>query len=193
MMSNESPTTVKLGARKRRGVRLAFPKLFTPEAFGPGAPEKYQATFLIENDDEETLTEVRAAMNAAGADMWPKTWNDPKFRKQVNIRGLQDGDKKSQYDGFEDHHYVGATSADRPTLVDSDRTTPLVEADGRPYSGCYVVGMVDFWAQDNQYGKAINASLLGVMFLRDGKSFGGAKVAGPDAFADIEDDDDPMD
>ena len=182
------PQVVKLGLHKKRGVRLAFPKIWTPEAFGPGSPAKFQATFLIENEDTVTLNAVRKAMGAAGRAQWPKQWDDAKFRKQVNVRGLQDGDRKAQYDGFETHHYVGATNAKRPPIADLNGNL-LVESDGRPYGGCYVVGEVQFWGQDNQYGKAINASLLSIQFLRDGDSFGGGRVAAPDSFANLEDDD----
>lgn len=40
--------------------------------------------------------------------------------------------------------------------------------------------MVEFWAQDNNYGKRVNATLLGVQFVRDGAAFaGGTTGAAP--------------
>ncbi len=72
----------------------------------------------------------------------------------------------------------------RPTVIDRDRTA-LIQADGRPYAGCYVNAVVDIWAQDNNFGKRINASLSGVQFLRDGDAFAGGGVAAPDDFDDI--------
>ena len=45
--------------------------------------------------------------------------------------------------------------------------------------------MIDIWAQDNNFGKRVNASLGGVQFLRDGDAFAGGGVAAPDDFDDI--------
>jgi hypothetical protein len=46
--------------------------------------------------------------------------------------------------------------------------------------------VVELWAQDNQYGKRINASLGGVQFAKDGESFGGGgNVVEADDFDDL--------
>lgn len=45
--------------------------------------------------------------------------------------------------------------------------------------------MIDVWAQDNNFGKRINASLGGVQFLRDGDAFAGGGVASEEDFDDI--------
>ena len=63
---------------------------------------------------------------------------------------------------------------------------PLTAADGRPYAGCYVIANVELWAQDNNYGKRINASLRGVQFLRDGDAFSGGGAASEDEFDEVE-------
>ncbi|MWN55950.1 ssDNA-binding protein, partial [Escherichia coli] len=52
-------------------------------------------------------------------------------------------------------------------------------------AGCYVNAVIDIWAQDNNFGKRINASLGGVQFLRDGDAFAGGGVASADDFDDI--------
>lgn len=73
-------------------------------------------------------------------------------------------------------------SKGRITILDRDRS-PLTQADGRPYSGCYGNMMIDIWAQNNSWGKRINATLTGVQFTRDGEAFGGgAAAASPDEF-----------
>ncbi|WP_244126983.1 ssDNA-binding protein, partial [Xylella fastidiosa] len=63
--------------------------------------------------------------------------------------------------------------------------TPLAAQDGRPYAGCYVNANIELWAQDNNYGKRINASLGGVQFLRDGEAFAGGGVASVEDFEDL--------
>jgi hypothetical protein len=44
---------------------------------------------------------------------------------------------------------------------------------------------VEVWAQDNQHGKRINASLLGVQFVRDGEKLAGGSTATADDFEAI--------
>ncbi len=58
-------------------------------------------------------------------------------------------------------------------------------ADGKPYSGCYVNGIVDIWAQDNGFGRRLNATLKGVQFVKDGDAFSGGTAVSADAFDDL--------
>ena len=66
-----------------------------------------------------------------------------------------------------------ATKA-RPRVLDRDKS-PLTQSDGRPYSGCYVNVSIDIWAQDNKFGKRVNAKLLAVQFHADGEAFSGGE------------------
>ena len=97
---------------------------------------------------------------------------------------LHDGDLKSNYDGFPGNLYVSARSTTRPLVINNDKS-PLTEQDGKPYAGCYVNASIELWAQDNNYGKRVNASLRGVQFLRDGDAFAGGGAASEDEFDDI--------
>ena len=104
---------------------------------------------------------------------------------------MADGDEKD-YDGYENHMSLKAASNKRPTLIDRDKT-PLAEEDGVLYAGCYVNAIVDFWVQDNQYGKRINSNLLGVQFFKDGDEFGAGDTDVTndfESFDDFDDDDD---
>ena len=72
--------------------------------------------------------------------------------------------------------------------------TPLTEDDNVIYGGCYVNAIIELWAQDNNYGKRINANLLGVQFHKDGEPFGGGGVSvKADDFDDVSGDDDDFD
>lgn len=108
---------------------------------------------------------------------------------------LHDGDDKSNYAGFEGTRYLSPSADTRPTVVDRDKS-PLAEDDGRIYSGCYVNAKVEIWVQDNQWGQRVNATLLGVQFVKDGDAFGaGAPPPNPDDFPDLDasdDGDDPL-
>jgi len=77
--------------------------------------------------------------------------------------------------GYADMSYITARNKVRPIVVDRDKT-PLIEADGKPYGGCYVNVSVDVYAMDKPgMGKSVNATLLAVQFVEDGESFGGSK------------------
>ena len=95
-----------------------------------------------------------------------------------------DGDLKATYDGFAGNLYVSARNPIRPLVLNSDKS-PLTEADGKPYAGCYVNVSLELWAQDNNYGKRVNATLMGVQFYCDGDAFAGGGVASEDDFDDV--------
>ena len=48
-----------------------------------------------------------------------------------------------------------------------------------------VNAIIEIWPQDNQFGKRVNASLLGVQFVKDGERLAGGGVAAADDFEAI--------
>ena len=170
-----------------RNVRLAFPQLFTPSAFDDNQEPRYQATLLIPNGDPQ-IEKLHAEALAVAQGKWGAKWDT--IKGMVTRRYLRDGSEKPAYDGFQGHVFVSANNKKRPTVIDRDRS-PLVAQDGKPYGGCFVNASVEIWAQDNKYGKALNASLLGVQFVRDGDSFGGSRVADASEFDDLSEAEEP--
>ena len=90
-------------------------------------------------------------------------------------------------EGYPNNHYIKARNKVRPLVIDKDRTKILDESTGRPYGGCYVNANIEIYAQDNGFGKRINASLKGVQFFRDGDAFSGGAPASEDDFDDLSD------
>lgn len=183
MSAEKSPYQITLP-----NVRLAFPDLFeATQVQGTGDPA-YRATFLVPANSD-TRKKIDAIIKQLAKD----TWKDKADKILASIEGIPnkicwiDGNKRA-YDGYEDNWALSASrrvASGRPTVIDADRS-PLSATDGKPYSGCYVYGIVKFWAQDNEHGKAIRCELLGVQFFRDGDSFGGGtKAADSDDFADL--------
>lgn len=172
---------------KLQNVRLAFPVLFEPKSFnGEGTPA-FSASFIF-GQDHPAVAALQAAIDTVGKEKWKDRW--PQMKKQMEAQdrtALHDGDLKSNYTGFEGNLYVSSRNKSRPQVVDRD-ATPLVEADGKPYAGCYVNANIELWAQDNQYGKRINATLRGVQFLKDGDAFIGSVASNEDEFQAIADD-----
>lgn len=69
--------------------------------------------------------------------------------------------------------------------LNSNLKSSGILADGRPYAWYFAKGVVDIRAQDNNFGKRINASLGGVQFLHDGDASAGGGVAGTNDLDDI--------
>tara|TARA_R100001143_G_C3360997_1_gene135683 strand:- start:16365 stop:16946 length:582 start_codon:yes stop_codon:yes gene_type:complete len=162
-------------------VRLAFPQLFEAKAVNQGDKPAFSASFLL-TPDHPDLPKLKQAIKEVAEAKW-------KDKADEILRGLvaadkvclHNGDTKSQYDGYAGNFFVSARGQVRPLIIDRDRSQ-LSEADGKPYSGCYVNARISLWAQQNNYGKRINAQLQGVQFFADGEAFGGGRVASADEF-----------
>jgi len=149
---------------KLNNVRLSFPSLFNKASFN-GAETKYEATFLLSKETQkELISQVAAAIkNKIATDLKGAKIGPDKVC-------LKDGEDIG-YEGYAGHWSIKAANAKRPLCIDKDKV-PVAEQDGVFYAGCYVNAVIEIWAQDNGYGKRINASLLGVQFLRDGEPLG---------------------
>lgn len=185
----EETTNMKV---QLQDVRLAFPNLFEPSSI-EGSDPKYNAKFIIPANHPQ-VAELEKAMLEVAKGKWgakgqqvfdnlTKTGKKPEVGFVKEPYKNRDGDA---YDGFEGAFYVTASNKARPLIIDRDRT-PLTQADSRPYAGCQVNAIVEFWAQDNSFGRAIRATLKGVQFVRDGDAFGGGAPASIDEFADLGD------
>jgi len=165
-------------------VRLAFPNIFEPKVNEQGKAQ-FGAAFIFPANHPEKL-KLDKIIEEVGAAKWSAKW--PAMKKQMAAGDnllIHNGDAKASLEGYEGNLYLNAYNSVRPTVVDRD-TSPLVAADGKPYSGCFVVAILDIWAQDNSYGKKINAQLQGVQFYKDGDAFaGGGKAAEASDFAPI--------
>lgn len=171
-----------------QGVRLAFPVLDTPEAFqGQGDP-RYSATLLMEPDSDNHKA-VLAALKAAASAKWGENKADAAVKglSAAAKTAVGDGDSKDKYDGFAGMIFVQAHARAKtpPTLLDG-RANVLPRDTGMIYAGCYVNASIEIWAQDNQYGKRLNASLRGVQFVRDGDAFSGGRPAESSEFGAVE-------
>lgn len=181
---------------KLQNVRLAFASIFAPKTVGGADGEaRFSAAFPIEPGSKNAKA-LSDAIQSVASEKWGKKYEAvlAELEKKGRVCYREEPLSKDGeiYDGFEDMYSLNASNKARPTVVDRDRT-PLTEKDGRPYSGCYVTAIVDVWAQDNSYGKRVNATLSGLQFVRDGEAFGGSAPAKSDDFDDLgdfEDDDD---
>lgn len=141
-------------------------------------------THLIMPPDHPIIPAIKSAQRAVAVAMWADQADAVMAQLAAKDRlVLHDGTvSKPGQDAYKGMLYVSANSGKkRFTIVDADRT-PLQESDGRPYSGCYVNAIIQVWAQQNKWGRGINAQICGVQFLRHGEAFGGGRVAAADEF-----------
>lgn len=165
------------------GARLAFAKIWEPETFnGQGEPAT-NASFIFDPKAQKGEVEkIIKAINEVAKEKWGAKAAD--VLKTLKAKGdvcLHDGATKAEYDGFDGMVFISARNKARPVVVDKDKS-PLTQADGKPYNGCYVNVSLDIWAQDNGYGKRINAKLLAIQFKEDGEAFGGGAGYSDDDF-----------
>lgn len=194
-MSNQTnPTRVVL-----RNVRMSFPHLTKPsQVKGEGKPA-FSAAFILEKDSPEyeaNVAALEAAMKYAAKEKWAaKAEVFYKEMEKNNRLALRDGDTKMSIEGYAGNMFLNARSAasSPPTLVRRDRSVisrqvvdGSAESDIELYGGCYVNVILNIWAQDNDYGKRINASLAGVQFYAQGVPFVGSPVANTDDFDELE-------
>lgn len=170
---------------KLKDVRLSFAHLWRARSYEEDSPAKFEATLLVPNDHVQ-LSTLKTTIRSVIAEKWGETKSqDPKFVKSLKLWCLRDGDDK-EYDDYTGHQYVHAASVRRPVVIDRDKS-PLVESDGRPYSGCYVNANVEIWATTHaKGGKQVNAGLLGLQFLRDGEAFSGGAIGSADDFDEVD-------
>ena len=168
-----------------KNVRLSFPCLWEPRDFNGEGKKMFSASFIMAKDDENVAT-LRKAMMEVAKERWKdKAMAVAKALKASDKIPLHDGDAKADVDGYAGMMYLNARSQMRPLVIDRDRSQ-LTEADGKPYGGCYVNASIELWAQDNQFGKRINATLRGVQFAKDGEAFAGATTADAGEFDVLE-------
>lgn len=161
-------------------VRLSYPNLFEPKSGPDGGKPVFSASFIL--DKKANGAEIKE-IQAAIAKIKTATWGS----KPVQLKGvcLRDGAEKNDTDGYGDTvMFISARSERRPGVVDRN-LSPLSAEDGKPYAGCYVFATLRLWAQDNKFGKRVNAALRNVQFVKDGTPFGEKPVAAEEEFAEL--------
>ncbi len=179
-------TSVRLVDSVAHPVRLAFAQhLFEAGTVGGEGKPAFSVTAIIPKD-HPVHKELEAAEEAAAKAKWDtKAGANLKAIRAAGKGIVKDGDLKANYGGFEGNDFVSMRSNNRPNVY-GPNGEQLVESDGVVYSGCHAHVMISVWAQDNQYGKRVNAEITGLKFSRDGDSFGGgATRATADDFADL--------
>lgn len=168
-------------------VRISYTQaLFAPQQVNGQGDPKFSSAFIF-GRDHAAVPALQEAVIAVAKEKWPTKWEEVlRTLKAADKLPVHDGDAKDS-DGYKGNLFLNASNKLKPTVVDirpdaSGNPATLTAADGKPYSGCFVNAIVEIWAQDNQFGKRINASLLGVQFLKEGPRLAGGSVASASDF-----------
>ena len=180
-------TNQPIGRILLKDVRLAFPNLFEPTTVNGEGKPRYSATLLAPIDHAQ-IEDIKKKIEAVAKEKWKdKAAGILTSLYKTDKVALHDGDTKAQYDGFSGNMFVAAAAQENaaPTIVDQARNT-LSARSGKPYAGCYVNAIIEFFGYDNS-GKGVSATLKGVQFVRDGDAFSGSAPASEDDFDDLSD------
>ena len=169
-------------------VRLSFPVLEEARAFQEGQEKKYNATALLDPSNKThaaLIKKLKDEIRKLALEAFDgKIPGDLKLCLTDNTN--PDGTQKKAYTGYDKMWYLAANNSSRPAIVDRGRNL-LAPGDANfPYAGSYVIMTITLWAQNNRYGKRINANLRGIMFVKDGEAFGRGAVNPETEFEPIE-------
>lgn len=172
---------------KLKNVRLAFPKLWRAEQVNGEGKPAFSAAFLIQPTDPQ-IAEIGRVMKAVAKEKWGEAKWETMYNqlKATDKLCLHNGDTKPNIEGYPGNYFINGRNGVKPLVIDANKA-PLSESDGKPYGGCYVNCVLELWAQENKFGKRINATLSGVQFARNGDAFAGGQAADESAFDDISD------
>jgi len=173
---------------KLQNVRLSYPNLFEAKSGPEGGEPKYSASLLMSKVDnlpqiktmQDAILEVAKAEWGADKVKWN---NGQLYLKKSDGKAaivkvcLRDGSEKPDTDGYgEGIMFFSASNKMAPAVVDRNPNNRLDSKSGRPYAGCQVNAAIRLWAQDNNFGRRINAQLQAIQFFADGESFGDAPI-----------------
>lgn len=160
-----------------RNVRLSFPNLYRKSVFEGTESNKWDATFMIDNQDpshaaavKQLLADKKACIENALKGRKPEFRYDalksPKMRDAA-------GKERPEYEGA---YTLKAGTKTRPITVDA-KNQIVTEDDGVFYPGCRVNAKVRLYGFASKYGPQIGANLLAVQFAGDDEPLGDGVVS----------------
>jgi hypothetical protein len=181
-----------------KNVRLSFPDLHKPgRPLNEGDKPKYGGQFIMA-PDSDAANVAKNALTAAAQEVFGANWQailaamekSKKCVRRGNDNLTKDGAVR---DGYKDMVYVVARNTVKPLLIGPRRDPStgefpvLSEADGKPYSGCFVNAKIDIRAMKakDKIPNQVFAQLLTVQFVANGESFGAASGTA-EGFDDVE-------
>ena len=173
-------------------VRVDWPNLFKGEQFQGEGKFRCGATLIIDGVHPQLAQVNKAIEEAAKIKFKDKAPAALKAARAKDKICLRDGDLKTKApEGYQGNWVLsancqgGETEAEcaKPTVYDANRNKVTDPKDNPIYRGCYVNALVEFYG-DSRFGEAINCTLVGIQFRKDGDAFGSAPARADD-FDDV--------
>lgn len=170
-------------------VRVSYLYAFKPYV-GTGNDGKPTQSYCVHGifaPDSPNVVKVKAAQRAVALAKWGT--NGEQVLQQLANQDricLHSGDRnKPGEDAYAGKLYVSANNRTKPRIVVTrgGSNVEIGEDDPcAPYSGCIGNLIVGVWAMENKFGKRINASFMGIQFVKHEQRLGGSRIATPDEF-----------
>jgi len=158
---------------KLTNVRLSFFHGFEARDYKNNGVFKYTTNCIVEKGSANHKA-IEAAMLAATEEKYPQKGAAKlkTFRSSNNTTCYREGNDDDDASAGKMIFAAGRQkSKGRPKIVDRNNS-PLVEEDGKPYSGCYANVVADIWTQTGET-PGVRAELLAIQFVKDGEAFSG--------------------
>lgn len=192
-----------------KGARLSFTaSLFEAKQVQGQGEEKFSVSSIIEKDTVACFGEFNP--DSVNGQQKGLKWGPPKEAfsaaimyaagKQTKWKGketevvtqlkaadrlfVHDGDAKADTPGYKGNLYINSSAKTQPRVID-ENGNDIKATSGKIFPGVYGLTILEPWAQDNQFGKRVNATLLGVQYIRDGERLAGGSVATADDYAPL--------
>lgn len=154
-------------------VRLSYAHLFEPWS-GTGGEPKYSVSLLIKKTDTDTLSRIKAAIEAAKEADKGK-WNGTipaDLRMPVRDGDAELASGKKTGDEYAGCYFINVSSKQRPGVVDA-ALNPVIDP-AQAYSGCYARVSINAFGYNANGNQGISFGLNNVQIIRDGEPLGGS-------------------
>ncbi|CAM3777162.1 ssDNA-binding protein [Litorimonas haliclonae] len=154
-----------------KGARVSFPHLFTKPIIN-GDEGSCGATLMLDRTKHKATIEK---IKADGEELRKNALKNARVPDDKWCLRAGEDKGRPEYDGYD---VVSANNRGRPTVIDGTGTGVVTnEEDNKIYAGCYVNAKIRLWAQNNKYGKRINAELVSIQFSADGEPLDSSYVS----------------
>lgn len=171
-------------------VRFSYVNIFKSRSFQAGQDEKYSICLLIPKKDKKTVSDIKAAIEAAKKQGMADKWGG---KLPVNLKlPLRDGDaeRADEAEEYVGMYFLNANSTQKPGIIDMYKNEILDPSE--VYSGCWGRASINFFPFNSNGNKGIGVGLNNIQKLGDDEPLGGARASAESDFADDYEDEEDL-
>ncbi len=168
--------------------RWSYANVWDPKSINGGTP-KYSVSLIIPKSDAKTVSQIKAAIEAAYKEGESKLKGNGKTVPALSTlkTPLRDGDIERPDDPtYANAYFINANSATAPGIVDAS-CNPILER-SEVYSGVYGRASINLYAFNSNGNRGIACGLNNLQKISDGEPLGGKSRAEDDFSTDSDDD-----